>query len=411
VNGRLRAWLPGARLRWGLAGLFALFLAVLPPLAGLHEQLDPSSSSRFDIFLGISAVVLALWAVSYNLMLGYTGLVSFAHAAYYGVGAYAVALLATRWHQPILVGLAAAPLVAAAFGLVTGLVALRAVRLYFALLTLAISQLIYSVANQWYDLTGGDNGIHGLTLPDQLSDYTTQYYLVAAVAGLALVLMLVLVRSPFGAALAAIRENRERARSIGINVKAYELAVYTVSAFFAGLAGGLFALYQQEAYPELLYWTSNAQPVVVALLGGTGTFLGPALGAFVYVVLQNTIAKNLPYQFDIVLGAIVLGVVLAVPGGLVDLPRLLARLRSRLRGQAEVAEESTGRAMEQADAALAARVEAVRASRAPPCSCWRASRASSAGCAPCGGWTSACGPAAGTRSSGPTGPASRRSSS
>src|SRR4030088_1892840 len=113
------------------------------------------------------------------------------------------------------------------------------------------------------------------------------YYFVAGGGGLCLVLLFLLTRSPFGAALAAIRENRQRARSIGINVWAYELAVFTIAATFAGVAGGLFAVFQQEAFPEMLYWTANAQPVVVALLGGIGSFLGPALGAFLYVELNN----------------------------------------------------------------------------------------------------------------------------
>src|SRR5260370_30513094 len=97
--------------------------------------------------------------------------------------------------------------------------------------------------------------------------------------------------------LLSIRENGQRAAAIGINVGAYELAVYTIAAVFAGVAGGLFVMYQQQAYPEMLYWTANAQPVVVSLLGGTTTFLGPAIGAFIYVVLDNSIAKQFPYQF------------------------------------------------------------------------------------------------------------------
>src|SRR5207244_8588127 len=186
---------------------------------------------------------------------------------------------------------------------VTGLVALRAVRLYFSLLTLAISQLLYSIAFGWYSVTGGDNGIHNLTVPDQLSDYTPMYYFVAAVVAACLLLMFLLTRSPFGAALAAIRENRERARSIGINVRAFELAVFTVAAAFAGMAGGLFALYQQQAYPEMLYWTANAVPVVVALLGGTGAFLGPAVGALVYPVLDTWLSKDFSNQFATLLCA------------------------------------------------------------------------------------------------------------
>src|SRR5216683_631899 len=353
----------GDRMRWGVVLVLFLFVALIPPLAGLNENLNPDASSRFQIFLGTSALVLALWAISYNLMLGYTGMVSFAHAAYYGVGAYTVALIFKRYHLPILLGLAAAPFAAAAVGLVTGLVAQRAVRLYFSLLTLAISQLLFSIVFSWYDFTGGDNGI-AVTIPDQLSDYTTLYYFTAAVVGICLLLMFILVRSPFGAALLSIRENRQRAASIGINVKLYELAVYTVAALFAGVAGGLFVMYQQQAYPEMLYWTANAQPVVVALLGGTTTFLGPAVGAFIYVVLDNSIAKQFPYQFDIILGAIVLGVVLAVPGGISDVPSVFLRLRERFR-RGEEAEtppvESAGEAIRMFDVRKALASDAIQA--------------------------------------------------
>ena len=232
------------RFRWGAAAAFVLLAVVLPPLLGLVEILNPDFSGSFDIFLGTTVLVLALWAVSFNLMLGYAGMVSFAHAAYYGVGAYTVALLFQRYNVPLLAGLLLAPVVAGLFGLVTGLVALRAVRLYFSLLTLAISQLLFSIAYNWYAVTSGDNGIHNLIVPDQPSDFTAMYYFVGAVVEVCLVAMFLLTRSPFGAALAAVRENRERARSIGINVRAYELAVFTIAVAFAGVAGGLFALYQ-----------------------------------------------------------------------------------------------------------------------------------------------------------------------
>jgi len=355
-----------ARVRWTLAGLLIVLVLLIPPLAGLYEQSNPDVSSRFYLFLGTEALVLALWAVSYNLMLGYAGMVSFAHAAYYGVGAYTVALLFQDFHLPVLIGLLLAPITAAVFGLVTGLVALRAVRLYFSLLTLAISQLLYSIAFNAYGFTGGDNGIHGIEIPDALTDYTTMYYFVGAVVGVCLVLMFVLTRAPFGAALMAIKENRERARSIGINVRAYELAVYTIAATFAGVAGGLFAIYQQQAFPEMMYWTANAQPVVVALLGGTGAFLGPAFGAFVYTELSNLLSKDFPNQFDVLLGAIVLGVVLVVPGGLASLPNLFTSLRSRFRAEPEPATvESSGESIERADLAKVVRIEAIQADPTP----------------------------------------------
>ena len=351
------------RLRWGVVLVLFLFAALIPPLAGFQESVNPDASARFQIFLGTSALVLALWAISYNLMLGYTGMVSFAHAAYYGVGAYTVAILFKRYNVPVIVGLAAAPFVAAAVGLVTGLVAQRAVRLYFSLLTLAISQLLFSLVYQSYDFTGGDNGA-AITIPDRLTDYTTLYYFTAAVVAVCLLLMFMIVRSPLGAALLSIRENRQRAAAIGINVKVYELAIYTIASLFAGVAGGLFIFYQQQAYPEMLYWTANAQPVVVSLLGGTTTFLGPAIGAFIYVVLDNTISKQFPYQFDIILGAIVLAVVLAVPGGVSDLPAVFIRLRERFRRGDETEEppvESAGDAIRMFDVRRALASDAIQA--------------------------------------------------
>jgi ABC-type branched-subunit amino acid transport system ATPase component/ABC-type branched-subunit amino acid transport system permease subunit len=356
-----------SRVRWAAAAALVALAVAIPPLAGLNELLNPDFSARFWLFLGTEALVLALWAISYNLMLGYTGMVSFAHAAYYGIGAYTVGLLFQKFHMSLLEGLLVAPLVAAVFGFLTGLIALRAVRLYFSLLTLAISQLLFSLAfSDAFGISGGDNGVNGLTPPDALNDYTTMYYFVGAIVALCLVLLYLLTRSPFGAALAAIRENRERARSIGINVRAYELAVFTIAATFAGVAGGLFAVYQQHVSPGMLYWTENAQPVVIALLGGIGSFLGPAIGAFVYTVLDNTLRSHFSNQFDVLLGAIVLGVVLLVPGGLVSLPGLFAKLRARFRHDpGEEAVESSGEAMEHADLARVVRIEAIHADPTP----------------------------------------------
>jgi ABC-type branched-subunit amino acid transport system ATPase component/ABC-type branched-subunit amino acid transport system permease subunit len=361
---RLAALLPasrGARWSWGAALLLILFAVLLPPIASVRQQIDENASATFTLFLGTEALVLALWAVSYNLMLGQTGLVSFAHAAYYGVGAYTVALLYDKAHASPLLGLLLAPLVAGAVGLVTGWIALRAVRLYFSLLTLAISQLLFVIAFQWYDVTGGDNGVHGLTNPDALSDPTAIYYCVAFVVGVCLLLIFLVIRSPFGAALAAVRENRERARSIGINVKAYELAVFTLAAAFGGVAGGLYAVYQGQAFPQMLYWTSNATPVVVTLLGGTGLFLGPALGALVYTQLSSSLSVSFPFQFDIVIGAFLLLVVLLAPGGLVSLPLLVAEVRNRLgrHREAQAWTESGGDAIRLLDVGKAVRTEAL----------------------------------------------------
>jgi ABC-type branched-subunit amino acid transport system ATPase component len=203
------------------------------------------------------------------------------------------------------------------------------------------------------------------------------YYFVLAITIVCLLVMWTITRSPFGAAMLAIRENRERARSVGINVKAYELAIYTLGATFGAIAGGLFAVFQQEAYPEMLYWTANAQPVVVSLLGGTGSFLGPVLGAFVYTLLDNWITSQLPnlaaglggpdirnqvaQLFDLILGLIVLTIVLVTPGGLASLPNLFLGLRSRIRNEEVPKEvESSGQAIDNVEIALLPKVEAVQ---------------------------------------------------
>jgi len=364
------------RVRLVAAALFLLFVLVLPQLATLQENLNPDYSAKFTVFLATSAVILALWAASYNLMLGYAGMVSFAHAAYYGIGAYTVGYLYSRFNLTAPLGLIAVPLVGGVFGFVTGLIALRAVRLYFSLLTLAISQVLFAIAFSWQPL-GGDNGIHAITIPDPLTNRTNMYYFVLAITIVCLLVMWSITRAPFGAAMLAIRENRERARSVGINVKAYELAIYTIGAIFGAMAGGLFAVFQQEAYPEMLYWTANAQPVVVSLLGGTGSFLGPALGAFVYTLLDNWITSQLPnlaaglggpdiknqvaQLFDLILGLIVLTIVLVTPGGLASLPQLFFRLRSRYRREElPTAVESAGEAIENVEISSIAKVEGVQ---------------------------------------------------
>jgi ABC-type branched-subunit amino acid transport system ATPase component len=174
--------------------------------------------------------------------------------------------------------------------------------------------------------------------------------------------MFVIVRSPFGAALLAVRENRQRASAVGLNVKLYELAVFTIAALFAGVAGGLYAVYDLQAYPALMFWSNNAKPVVITLLGGTGSFLGPVVGALIYTYIENAVGKRFPFQFDIILGAIVLLIVLIAPGGFISLPGTLWRLRNRFRG-AEV--ETSGDAIVALEVERAVHSAAVSVEQAP----------------------------------------------
>ncbi|MGH2970086.1 MAG: branched-chain amino acid ABC transporter permease [Solirubrobacteraceae bacterium] len=286
---------------------------------GVLAAAAPFYLTELELFTASRMVIFALFAISLNLLLGQAGIVSFAHAAYYGVGAYAVALLALHQGWSPLVGVAIALPVGAAAAFVTGLIALRAVRLYFSLLTLALSQLLYIIAFQWYDFTRGDNGIHGIGGPAFLDETVNAYWVVLAVATLGIAAIAAIGRSPFGAALTAIRENRQRAAFLGIDVKRYELAAFTIAGAFGALAGSLFALFNREAYPNLLFWTANALPIFVILIGGIRWLVaGPIVGAVAFVLLEEQVARETGYP-DLVFGAIVLAIVLAAPGGLIGL--------------------------------------------------------------------------------------------
>ena len=298
------------------------------PLA-VVAYLLPYYLDEVELFTASRILIFALFATSLNLLLGQTGLVSFAHAAYFGLGAYTLALVSVHTDLNPLLALIAAPVVSGAIAYVTGRFALRATALYFALLTLALSQLIYVIVFQWYGFTRGDNGIHGIGMPAFLDDPVNSYWFVAAAVLFGLGALSVIFRSPFGASLAAIRDNRRRAAFIGIDVRKHEAMAFTLAGAFAGLAGALFAIFNREAYPNLLYWTANATPIFIVLIGGMYRFLGPLVGAIVYVLLDERVTRDTEYS-NLVLGAILLVIVLLAPGGLLEVgQRLWAWIRGR----------------------------------------------------------------------------------
>lgn len=302
---------------WGIAAAIAL----LAPLVVNERQ----------VFVMMSILILAVFATSYNVLLGWTGMVSFAHAAYYGVGTYTVTLLWFHLGISPLLGFLLAPVVAGIIGLLTGMVALRATRLYFALLTLAIGQLLFLVTFQWRDLTRGDDGIHGMELPAFLASTTSRYYALLLLAVIALVILAVALHSPFGATLRAIRENADRAGFLGIRVKRYELGAFTLGSAFAGWAGGMYALFDRSSFPLLLNWTTSADPIFVTLIGGLNSFAGPAVGAVIFALLRDFVTRNFVY-FAAVLGVVLLAIILFMPGGTVEAVQRLTRRLTRGRG-------------------------------------------------------------------------------
>ncbi len=303
--------------RWRWLGWAGLLGAAIPAPLVLGE---------LQLFTASRIVIFGLWAVSLNLLLGQTGLVSFAHAAFFGIGAYSVGLVSLHLGWPAIVGVPLSLAAGGAIAFLMGLVALRAVHLYFSMLTLAISQLLFVLAFTSYDFTLGDNGIHGIEMPSFLADTAQVYWFVVAVAGLGVLALGLIWRSPFGASLQAIRDNRLRASFIGLHVRRYELAAFTVAGMFAALAGSLFAVVNRSAYPGLLDWTQGAVPIFIILIGGMFRFYGPLLGAVAYVLLEEVVTRETLYS-NLVLGAIFLAIVLIAPTGITGVTgRVVGRL-------------------------------------------------------------------------------------
>ena len=288
-------------------------------------------TGEFWIWVTTEMIINALFALSLNLILGYGGMVSFGHAAFFGVGAYTVALLMKKAGVPLYLALLSAPFTAAIAAAVIGWFCVRLIGLYFAILTLAFGQLLYMVAFQWYTFTGGDDGIHGIPRPEFLGP--VNYYLLCLIIFLAcFLIMRMIVNSSFGLSIRTIRENMERAKFIGINVKRYQWINFIIAGAFAGLAGGLLTELNRFAQTEFLHWSKSAEPIFASLVGGMYSLVGPVIGStllmFLKIVLQQ-LHKSMVEMWAIILGLILLLVVLFAPGGLVGIfQRLLGKTES-----------------------------------------------------------------------------------
>ncbi len=304
------------------AGRYALCLAIVAVLAVMPAVLSATSLLNLQ-----SAIGLALFACATNLLVGYGGLVSFGQAAFYGVGAYTVALAWLHWQTSFWLGFVAAPFVGALVAVLVGLVALRTRRLYFSLLTLATSQLFYVLVLQQTKFTGGANGVFGSILPGFLLGLGHAYYFTLAVAVLGLLALWCIIRSPFGLTLRAIRENRERAEALGVNVFAHQLLAFVFAGAFCALAGTLFVVHDQSANPDLLAWTESGYPIFMAIIGGQFIFLGPALGALIYEQSRDVLLAHFS-DWRLVFGLLLLVIVVFSPEGVLG---LLARGRDLAR--------------------------------------------------------------------------------
>ena len=274
--------------------------------------------------LATQVLIYGLFTLGFNLLYGYTGLLSFGHAAYWGLGAYGTGLaLAKLKLGSLWLALGAGLALAGLGGAVGGFFCLRRRGIYFAMLTLAFAQVLYFIAFHLADVTGGDDGLRGIqvppvTLPGLSVPITSSlafYYFALAVVGVAVFALKRILDSPFGAVLQAIRENSDRAVACGYDVDRVKHLSFVFSALFCGLAGALDALRLTVVPVESLYWSTSGQAVIMTLLGGAGTFFGPFVGAATWLVLQDRVSV-VTESWALVIGAVFMAFVLFLPKGL-----------------------------------------------------------------------------------------------
>lgn len=306
---RLAPW-----ARWSVFG-GVLALALLPLLA-----------DDYTLSLAAEALIFALFASSLHFIMGVGGMVSFGHAAVFGLGAYGAALAAKHLGAPMEVALLAAPAVAALGAALFGWFCVRLSGVYLAMLTLAFAQVVWATAFQWYDVTGGDNGILGLWPPDWASSAAAFYGLCLVIAGGGLLMLRRFAFAPFGYGLRACRDSALRAEAMGLDRRWHQWLGFLTAGTFAGMAGGLFAYLKGSVFPDTASVSVSVDGLVMVLLGGIETLSGPVVGAVAYKVLQTTLSSSTEYWRG-TLGVVILTLVLLFPRGLVG---TLVALRGRL---------------------------------------------------------------------------------
>jgi branched-chain amino acid transport system permease protein len=289
--------------------LALLVLALVAPVIGLYP-----------VFV-MKLLCFALFACAFNLLLGFTGLLSFGHAAFFGFAAYVTGWFVKAQHWTPELGVLAGVVAAALLGLVFGLVAIRRQGIYFAMITLALSQMVFFICLQ-APFTGGEDGLQGVERGKlfglfPLASDTVMYYVVLAVFLACFLGIMRIVTSPFGQVLKMIRENEPRAISLGYEVDRYKLLAFVLSASLAGLAGSLKTLVMKFATLSDVHWTMSGEVILMSLLGGVGTFFGPVLGAGVVIALQNLLADKVGEWVTVIIGVIFVVCVLAFRRGIV----------------------------------------------------------------------------------------------
>jgi branched-chain amino acid transport system permease protein len=297
-----------------MAGLFLL----LPFLTPYHS-------------LATEMLIFAIFAVGYDILFGYTGLLSFGHAIFFGMGAYTTGLVLVRLVPSLLLALASAITLSVGMSFLIAFLSIRKRGIYFVMITLAFCQMVYFIAFKWTGLTGGDNGLHGVPRtsfgPINLNSELPFYFFILTLFLLSVLVAFRIVNSPFGRVLRALKENEDRARSVGYNTTRFKTIAFMISAFFASLAGGLYAVHSNFVPLDTLSINMSGDVVIMTLLGGIGTLYGPILGAMLVVYLKNLLS-NWVGNWNLILGAVFIVSVLTVRQGV--FPVLFSKLKEKL---------------------------------------------------------------------------------
>jgi len=278
-------------------------------------------------------LIFGVLAMSLDILMGYTGIVSFGHAAYFGTGAYVIAILSTRYQVGLLGCVSSAMMAAILVALIFGLLLAHASGVYFLMITLALGMVIWGLVYRWVSMTGGDNGIAGIMRPDiglplSLDDPIVFYYAVLIVFLMAFFLLSLFIRSPFGQSLQGIRESVSRMRSLGYNTWLHKYLAYVIAGAFGGISGILWAYYNGFVSPSDADLNSSTEVLLMVILGGPGTLVGPAIGAGILVFLKNFVSAY-THRWLMIIGGVYILLILYFPGGLAELVQRVTKSLDR----------------------------------------------------------------------------------
>lgn len=287
--------------------------------------------------LATECIIFSLFAISYNILLGFTGLLSFGHAAFFGIGACASGLAMANWNAGVLTALGMGLLFAFIAAIIIGFLCLKSHGIAFAFLTLAFAELIYFIAYQWSSLTGGEDGLgiprktldlFGIII--NLKNPFIRYYFILIIVGICFILISRILNSPFGRVLASMRENEERTSFLGFNTKTYKLISFCLSGLFSGVAGALYTIHLAFVPIENLHWSISGEIVIITLLGGMGSFFGPVVGTALFIGLRELISGFFE-RWQLFVGIVFVFIVIFLPEGLYVIPEKIKGYRRQFK--------------------------------------------------------------------------------